>query len=200
MQKYNTIDRTFLKRYFDLLVKHKRFVDKKYNRCAKEVFIERTLNKWLSDKYFVVINHESTGIFTDTNDYCNTHTSQIKKAKKHYIAINNCRFSLGYAEDIDIYFSDPFISMVCNYKTLSYNDFFNLQFIEIGKEDYENINELFIDDREDTLFEFVAFTKKMIGKGKNKKLEEIKVKVYAIDYQEAFNFAIKNYPDYVIYQ
>ena len=200
MQKYNTIDPSFLKRYFYLLSKHKRFVDKKYNRCAKEVFIERTLDKWLSGKYFTVINHESTGLFTDNNDYCNTTISQIKKAKKHYIAINNCRFSLGYAEDIDIYFSDPFISMVCNYKTLSYNDFFNLQFIEIEKEDYENINELFIDDREDTLFEFVAFTKKMIGKGKNKKLEEIKVKVYATDYQEAFNLAIKNYPDYVIYQ
>ena len=40
----------------------------------------------------------------------------------------------------------------------------------------------------------------MIGKGKNKKREEIKVQVYAIDYQEAFNFAIKKYPDYVIYQ
>jgi hypothetical protein len=40
----------------------------------------------------------------------------------------------------------------------------------------------------------------MIGKGKNKKLEEIKVKVYATDYQEAFNLAIKKYPDYVIYQ
>ena len=200
MKKYNNIDPSFLKMYFYLLSKHKRFVDKKYNRCAKEVFIERTLDKWLSGKYFTVINHESTGIFTDTNDYCNTHTSQIKKAKKHYIAINNCRFSLGYGEDIDVYFSDPFISMACNYNTLSYNDFFHLQFIEIEKEDYENINELFIDDREDTLFEFVAFTKKMIGKGKNKKLEEIKVKVYAIDYQEAFNFAIKNYPDYVIYQ
>ena len=35
---------------------------------------------------------------------------------------------------------------------------------------------------------------------KNKKLEEIKVKVYATDYQEAFNLAIKKYPDYVIYQ
>ena len=55
-------------------------------------------------------------------------------------------------------------------------------------------------EAEDTLFEFVAFTKKMIGKGKNKKLEEIKVKVYATDYQEAFNLAIKKYPDYVIYQ
>lgn len=200
MKKYNNIDPSFLKRYFYLLSKHKRFVDKKYNRCAKEVFIERTLDKWLSGKYFTVINYESTGLFTDNNDYCNTPAAQIKKAKKHYIAINNCRFSLSYGEDIDIYFSDPFISMACNYKTLSYNDFFHLQFIEIEKEDYENINELFIDDREDTLFEFVAFTKKMIGKGKNKKLEEIKVKVYAKDYKEAFNFAIKNYPDYVIYQ
>lgn len=69
MAKYSELDPLFLRRYFDLLVKHGRGVDKKYsnNRCGKEMFVARTMRKWLKNKCFVVIQKDPTGAYATTN-------------------------------------------------------------------------------------------------------------------------------------
>ena len=69
MAKYSEIDPKFLRRYFDLLANHGREVDNKYSNhnCGKEVFIRRTMAKWLKDKCFVVIQKDTTGTYASSN-------------------------------------------------------------------------------------------------------------------------------------
>jgi hypothetical protein len=201
MAKYSELDPQFLRRYFDLLSAHGRGVDKKYsnNRCGKEMFVARTMRKWLKNKCFVVIQKDPTGAYATTNQNDPNAYYEVRIPKKHYVQITGCNYQLGYNEKLDIYVDDVFSSKAFNDTGFSYNDFLRLQFREITVEEFDSVRSLFVDDRDDNEYEMIAFTKKYVGKGKNKKLEEIKVKAMGKDYREARETAVTQYPDYVIY-
>lgn len=201
MAKYSELDPEFLRRYFDLLAKHGRETDNKYanNRCGKEMFVARTMRKWLRNKCFVVIRKDPTGTFGTSNVNDPSAYYEIRIPKKHYVQITGCNYQLGYGEKLDIYVNDVSVSKAFNDTGLSYNDFLRLQFREITEDEFNYVGSLFHDDRDENEYEMTAYTKNYVGKGKKKKLEEIKIKVTGKDYREARETAVTQYPDYVIY-
>lgn len=197
MPIYNKNDPTFINKFFDLLSKHNRYAEQKYsNKCGKEIFVKRTMNKWLKNKQFVVISKDDTGVVScsDENDLNSYY--KVKYARKHFISISSCEFALGYGDDIKITEFDIFLSNILNNVILGRKDFLNLQFREISSEEYNSIYNLFIDDREESEFELTGYNKKLGGRYKNK-LEEVKVKVLAKDYDEAFKKAKDTYTEIV---
>lgn len=202
MAKYKEIDPKFLRRYFDLLSNHGRVVDNKYtdHSCGKEVFVRRTMGKWLKDKYFVVIQKEPTGTYTSTNPSDFMSYIELKIARKHFVNINHCSYQLGYDDKLNMYVDDVSISKSFNNNQFSYNDFLRLQFREITGDEFESAKSLFRDDRDENEYQMLACNRnKIIGRGNKAKYEEVNVKIMGKDYQEARTKAIEQYPDYVIY-
>lgn len=197
---YKQFDINFLKRYFDLLSKHKRSVSKRYgNKCEKEIFVKRTFHKWFSGRYFAYIKHEDTGIYLySENSYYADKSDSIKKPKKHFVYISGVNYTLGYSEELTILFNDPFESCFLNNFSFSFNDFLKLQFYEISEDKYKEVSNLFKDDREDIEFTMKAVKKNINGKNKGK-YKEIFVKSFGKDYQEARENAVKNNPEMIIY-
>jgi len=202
MAKYSELDPEFLRRYFDLLAKHGRGTDKKYsnNRCGKEMFVARTMRKWLKNKCFVVIQKDPTGAFSTTNQTDPSAYYEVRIPKKHFIQVTGCAYQLGYGEKIDIYVDDVSVSKAFNSTGLSYNDFLRLQFREITVEEFDSVSALFLDDRDENEYQMLAYNRdKIIGKGKKAKHEEVQVKVMGKDYREARDNAVTKFPQYVIY-
>jgi len=202
MAKYSELDPEFIRRYFDLLAKHGRETDKKYsnNRCGKEMFVARTMRKWLKNKCFVVIQKDPTGAYATTNVNDVSAYYEVRIPKKHFIQITGCSYQLGYGEKIDIYVDDVSISKAFNSTGLSYNDFLRLQFREITEEEFDSVRSLFLDDRDENEYTMLAYNRdKIIGKGKKAKYEEVHVKVMGKDYREAREKAVEQYPNMVIY-
>ena len=80
--------------------------------CGREVFVNRTLNKWFKDKYFILYQvSEKSGL-------------QYKK----YISINNISFALNYSDDIVINMYD-YSKPMDFYETvvMKYNDVLDLE-------------------------------------------------------------------------
>lgn len=202
MAKYREIDPKFLRRYFDLLANHGREVDNKYadHNCGKEVFVRRTMGKWLRGKYFVVIQKEATGSYISTDPSNFTSYVEVKIPKKHFVQINNCSYQLGYGDKLSMYVDDVSVSKSSNNNEFSYNDFLRLQFREINGDEFESAKSLFRDDRDENEYQMLAYNRtKIIGRGKKAKYEEVIIIAKGKDYQEARTKAVEQYPNYVIY-
>ncbi len=196
---YKHFDIEFLKRYFDLLSKHKRSISTRYgNKCEKEMFVKRTFHKWFAGRYFVYIKHEETGVYkVDNNDQCcydGWNRESIKRPKKHFVYISGINYALTHSDDITFMYNDPFESYFINDIRLDFNELHDLQFYEISKEKYKEISTLFDDDRED-----VEFLMKAVSKNAKGKYKETTVKTFGKDYSEARKNAIKNNPTMIIY-
>lgn len=85
-------------KFFDLLLKQSREVDPIYynhgnsgsNNCGREIFVQRTLNKWFKGKLIIWYD-----VSEDSNiQYC------------RYISIGAPYFGLGYSNDINVYYFD----------------------------------------------------------------------------------------------
>lgn len=200
MANYSMIDTAFLRRYFDLLGKHGRSVDKKYGgKCGKEIFVRRTMRKWLKGKKFTVIKNEKTGLWKCGDAKDPSSCSEVTLPKKHYININGCEYTLGYSEKITIYVDDPFSTEVFNAVEFSYNDFLRLQWREITDDEFEYVSSLFDDDREETEYKITAYTKTYTKTGRMRKPQEIQLSIMAKDYRSAREKAVEQYPQHVIY-
>lgn len=193
---YKQFEKEFLKRYFELLSNHRRNISKRYgNRCEKEIFVRRTFHKWFSGRYFVYIKHEDTGIYMySAESYYADKKDSIKKPKKHFVYVSGVNYKLGYSEELVIMFEDPFESCFLNNFDFSFNELLGLQFYEITKEKYNEVSNIFKDDRDET-----EFTMKAVEKNIKGKFKETFVKSFGKDYQEARKNAIENNPDKVIY-
>ena len=193
---YKQFDIKFLKRYFDLLSSHNRFSSKRYgNKCEKEIFVKRTFHKWFSNRYFVYIKQEDTGMYScSENSYYADERDSIKRPKKHFVFVSGIAYSLTYSEELTIYFNDPCESLFVNSLKFSFNELLDLQFYEISKEKYNDVSNLFKDDRED-----IEFTMKAMKKNIKGKYKETVVKTFGKDYEEARKNAVKNNPEMIIY-
>lgn len=111
-----------VKKFFDILSRLNRVVENRYkgyfknnphiSPCEKEVFVNRTLNKWFKDSYFIWWKN----------------SEQTKLQQKVYISISNIKFYLGYSNEIEIYYYDYSKPMdIWNTIKLSYNDCINLE-------------------------------------------------------------------------
>lgn len=196
--KYNNVDPVFLKKFWDILGRLNRNVEKRYSNslCEKEVFVRRTLRKWISGKSFMVIVHEPTGIYTYESGDSYSHnpydSKEIKRPKKHYVCVSGCDFYLGYQDDIVIHYADACSSLAINSKQFNFSQLMRFDYVEISKDEFMHVYSLFQDDREPKEFTMMACTK-------TKKVKKLDVVVTGRDYQEARDNAIKQYPDYVIY-
>lgn len=200
MAKYSEIDPKFLRRYFDLLANHGREVDNKYSNhnCGKEVFIRRTMAKWLKDKCFVVIQKDTTGTYASSNPTDFNSYYEVRIPRKHFVQINGCSYQLGYGDKIAIYADDVSVSKTFNNNGFSYNDFLRLQFREITEDEFDSVKSLFRDDRDENEYEMLAYNRtKIIGRGKKAKYEEVIIIAKGKDYQEARTKAVEQYPDYL---
>lgn len=85
-----------VKRFFDKLGKQSRTVENKYlgydkknpeyAPCGREVFVKRTINKWLKNKYLIIYKvSEQTNI-----------------QYKEYVSISNISFGLGYSDYLNV--------------------------------------------------------------------------------------------------
>lgn len=60
------------------------------SKCGKEVFVNRTLNRWLNGKHLIWY----------------AVSEQLDIQYQRYISISHVRFALGYSTDISVYFFD----------------------------------------------------------------------------------------------
>lgn len=147
--------------------------------CAREVFVNRTIKKWFSNRFLIL--------------YGETY--------KEYIYVSNIRYALTWGEDLQIYIvnynnlsSNP--TQCCNY---DFNQLYNLEGIWCpdGKEHYELL-EFLSHCLPDLSFEFLAYDLNKLKTVKAKKGEEImdkvsfKYKIIARTEQEAFRIKSEN--------
>ena len=111
-----------VRKFFNKLSNQKREnqeIYKGYNKlnpdhspCGREVFVNRTVNKWFKDKFFILYQvSEKSGL-------------QYKK----YISLNNIRFALNYSDDLIVSIYDYSKPMDFNETVLmKYNDVLDLE-------------------------------------------------------------------------
>jgi hypothetical protein len=101
-----------VRRYFDVLARQDRACCFRYNnRCGREIFVKRTLNKWFTGKYVIL--------------YAISKITDLQY--KQYILVYNVEFGLGYSDYLNIFYID--CAQPTEYKTISlyYNDVLNLE-------------------------------------------------------------------------
>jgi hypothetical protein len=149
-KRYDKIGKDQTKRFLDIFQKLSRLVSpyRKRRECQKEVFIRRTLNKWLSGKYFEVILEEGTGFFKDAGTGFDDEVKEIMIPVKRYVYISDISFTLNHSYlgevDVRLMFGHEFKYAKL---TLPIDSFLKLEFKEIDQKKYKKIQELFVDDR-----------------------------------------------------
>ena len=191
--KYQEIDPKFLERYFTMLGNKDRKVDKKYKGtiCQRDVFVRRTLGKWLKDKCYAVIDHRYKSVIDEEYNVTEIHSS-----RKFYVYVKVCVYGYSSYDTLNLYidYADNRLENDCI--TLNHNDMIGLQFKEITIDEYLSIKSLFIDDREEKEYEI---DKCFSTVGKRRKLVEVVVKSKGRDYKEARKNAAKNNPNLIIH-
>ena len=147
MKRYKQVDREFLIKFFDILSHLDRSCSKyrKDKRCNREIFVRRTINKFLSGKYFEVILKEKTGLkkrigFYDYED--------IYLNRKNYLYIVSVEFGLGYSDYINITSINANSSKCIEKLKFSYNDFLDTKYKVSTEKKFKSIQNLFVDDSE----------------------------------------------------
>jgi hypothetical protein len=136
--KYSIIDRAFLLKFFRILNTFSNNDKSIYhNKNAKQIFVKRTLAKWLSDKYIVIIKK------LILNSNFNSNKTVIRQY--YHILDIDILNSIG---KIDFLIFDPLNPKLFNYLELDCLDLINLEFKIISKREFNKINNLFNDNRE----------------------------------------------------
>jgi hypothetical protein len=102
-----------IKKLFNILDRLERTVDVKYNnKCAREVFIRRSIAKWLKNKYLVwLCKSEDSGFYYN-----------------RYVTIMKVEYALHYATELNVRFFDYSRPMdIWNTITLDHNSLLNLE-------------------------------------------------------------------------
>jgi len=156
MSKYIKFDQKFIAKFWEKLAKQERHCMDVYDgKCAKEIFVNRTLHKWFSGKYIATILDKETGAWSNSGD--------ITVKRKAYLAIGGFQFQLGRGESISVYAADPTVTKFMNGITLSEWSMKKAEFYEIDEGVWNSIHELFTDDREDQTWELAAHSETGIG-------------------------------------
>lgn len=145
MLKYKQVDRDFLQKFFDILSKLNRSCSnyRKDKKCNREIFIRRTLNKWISGKYFEVILNEKTGFtkFVGAFD-----SEDITIPRKNYVYIMSIEFGLGWSDYINFTVSKAGNVTPIEVLKFSYNDFLDIKFRKSTEKKFKSVQNMFNDD------------------------------------------------------
>lgn len=193
---YKNLDKELIMKFWNILRKMERGIPKGrdiYNgRCAKEIFVRRTLHKWFSGHHIVAVIKEDTGIVTfDKDDRTGSSAKHLKIPVKNYVHINAVTYVLGWGEEIEIRYSKTgSVTLSSSMRFHGHGDMCSVDFYEIDKAKYDEVWNLFLDDRPQKEYRMLAFHKGTI--------KDTIVTVMGRDYDEARENAIKENPDYVI--
>jgi hypothetical protein len=154
--EYQKFDVEFLKKYWEALRNVERHTVERYgDKCPKEVFVRRTFKKWFSGKTIAVIENEGTGWFSDNH-------SEIKKKVKKYLQIGGLTYYYGYGEELEVYTSNAIEIYKFGSNKIGFNDLLDMEFQEISSSKFNEVVDLFKDDRPDKKFtvKYYDFNKK----------------------------------------
>jgi len=149
--KYKTIETAFSRKFWDALKEKSRYIVPWYSEiCPKEVFVNRTLNEWFGGKYIAFIKHKEWDV-----------EGHIKFPVKVYACINRIVYTLGYGENVTLYYSDAsdIISSGLNCIEVNSYNMERIQFIDSSKAEYLDVAKLFFDDRDEEEFTFTGYDK-----------------------------------------
>lgn len=176
-----------VKYFFDRLSNLGRSVTDYYPRqeCQRQVFVRRVLKKRFVGKYFLWIENKDTG-------FSRYDTGSITHKQKSYIKITKLDFGLGHNDYIAVSYnnaSTPYAFL--NYFKIYYNEAINLEAVEISKDKYDEIYNLFDYKEPIKTFTFTAFDTSNIG---GEKFKEITIEIDAPNLDSAIDIA-NNYHD-----
>lgn len=139
---YDRLDPIWVKKFWSHVYRLGREVQefRKNRDCAKQVFVRRTLNKFISGKCFVYILKQSCGIFVNGED--------VKVKNKIYTWVCYVEYCLGYNEKLTVFLSHahPAHPAVFN---VDEGDMLDLRYKEITRERYQRVKNQFVNDDED---------------------------------------------------
>jgi hypothetical protein len=166
--KYTKVDKAFSKKFWTALDRMCRYIpkDKSHHpygdRCEKQIFVQRTLQKWFSGKYLAVILEKDTGFFKDD---ARIGDDTIKRKAKTFVFISNIRYALSHGEDIAVIYFDATNHVKISDIVLDEYKFNKLEFYEIDKEQYGNVVSMFADDRPKKSYKFKTWNKDDMNEG-----------------------------------
>jgi hypothetical protein len=170
---YDLIPQKFIDKFYDLLAT-KSIVAKNNGKSPKERFVEKVFHKYIG-KYYAYID-KRLGYLTNGNDYINLINKSYLEGSnqrnyfysrfdkvffyvKKYGKLSGVKYVMSNKDignHIEVYFDSV---DACHCYTLNFieNSCFDFQFKEIKKSEYEAIQNLFIDDREEHEFTVIDY-------------------------------------------
>lgn len=115
----------------------------RFGSCEQEVFVDRTIGKWLKGKSFVWIEEAETGLYQMDPDGYNQ--ISIKHKQVRYIQLMGINYVLGYGNSIRVKFYDATRpSNFSNELEISHNIALSIGAKKITPAKFKSILKLFI--------------------------------------------------------
>jgi hypothetical protein len=119
-------------------------LSKRFGSCEQEVFVDRTIGKWLNGKCFLWIEEAETG-FYQQDPYDDTSRIPIKHKQVRYIQLMKPRYALGYGHSIEVKFYDASRpSQLNNELEVTHNFALSIKASEITSSKFKSVLKLFI--------------------------------------------------------
>ncbi len=151
--KYKQPDRKWLSDFFDRLHKKGRAICpyRSNKECNRSVFVRRTLNRWLSGKYFACIEEIGTGLrLVPKAGYgCYGDDTEYKVRSKVRLAVARVEYTLNWGPDevsFWIYYAHPVKGGAANIRSLAWHQLAKLEYRAISEKEFDRIAALFKDD------------------------------------------------------
>jgi len=153
--KYQTLNTEFIYKFWRLLDEKARHGVKRYgDKCPKEIFVERTLNKWFSNNFICFIKHKNTDVEGNI---------KYPVKVKVYAALGRIEYAMSFGEQITLYYGDAADMTILGLNSIFLDSYSSreFEFIKSSKEEFIKVKSLFLDDREDNEYTFVGYEKNM---------------------------------------
>jgi len=133
------LDRTTQKRY-----SNRNELSTRSGLCEQEVFVERTIGKWLEGKFFLWIEEAETGLYqSDPMDEWNQ--IPIKSKQVRYIQLFRPKYALGYGHCISVKFYDASRpSELINELDVTHNTALSIKAKPITGAKFKSVTKLFV--------------------------------------------------------
>lgn len=156
-----------IKKFFSILDRMERGIstnktkDIYEGRCQKEIFVQRTINKWLAGKYVILYS-----------------TSPLDILYKRYLCITKINFVLGWGTELNIRYWDAAQPVdISNSMILTHNDILRLEGSwDLDRERFNEIVKLFIVDEPEKEYVFKTYNFDKYPKRKKKGQTEDDIK------------------------
>ena len=139
-------NREQVRKFFAILERLDRSVgtqyeDRKFGSCQKEVFVARTVHKWMDGKCFRFVDEVDSGI---RNMISSNRSKPLKIEQMRIVKVGGTRFMLGHGEELSVGISDAANpSSLFNSKSISISDAISLMGEEITREEFDTVYNMF---------------------------------------------------------